>query len=205
MDAETKSRIFEPFFTTKEVGEGTGLGLAMVYGIVKQHQGHISVYSEPGKGTTFRLYWPGAQDAVEQKPEAPSVEGGRNGNETVLVVEDEDIVRELTCEILETLGYYVLSAADPIEAMRVSDRYEGPIHLLLTDVVMPQMNGVALYSELAPSREEMKVLFMSGYTESAIVRRGVLNEEVNFLSKPFTLDRLGRKVRQTLDQIKNQN
>ena len=192
-------RIFEPFFTTKQKGQGTGLGLSTAYGIIKQHQGHIMVYSEPGRGSTFKVYLPLARGLTERVVKPRLVPQQITGKETILVVEDEDIVRQLTCEMLQDLGYTVMKAGDPVEAIELCRRHGGPIHLLLTDVVMPQMDGRALYHHLAPERPEMKVLYVSGYTEDAIVHHGVLDDNVNFLQKPFTVYGLTSKVRDVLD------
>ena len=194
------SRIFEPFFTTKQKGQGTGLGLSTAYGIIKQHHGHIMVYSEQGKGTTFKVYLPLARELSERVFKPRLVPRQRTGKETILVVEDEAIVRQLTCEMLQNLGYTVMRAGDPVEAIELCRRHGGPIHLLLTDVVMPQMDGRTLYRHLAPERPEMKVLYVSGYTEDAIVNHGVLDDNVNFLQKPFTVYGLTSKVRDVLDQ-----
>jgi len=201
MAPQTLSRIFEPFFTTKEKGKGTGLGLSMVYGIVKQHQGHISVYSEPEHGTTFKLFWPTVGETAQEETSKPAQRAHYRGEETILLVEDEDIVRELTWEILEMLGYTVLKASEPSEAIDMCERYHGPIHLLLTDVVMPHMHGNMLFQRLSPLRPDMKVLYISGYTENSIVHHGVLQSAVNFLPKPFTVDGLASKVRSVLDAV----
>jgi two-component system cell cycle sensor histidine kinase/response regulator CckA len=197
---EILPRIFEPFFTTKQKGQGTGLGLSTAYGIVKQHQGHIMVYSEPGRGTTFKVYLPLARDLSERAYKPHHVPQQVIGKETILVVEDEEIVRQLTCEMLQNLGYTVMKASDPVEAIDLCRHHGGPIHLLLTDVVMPQMDGRTLYRHLAPERPEMKVLYVSGYTGNAIVHHGVLDDNVNFLQKPFTVYGLTSKVRDILDQ-----
>lgn len=200
MDSAILRCIFDPFFTTKEKGVGTGLGLSTVYGIVKQHRGHITVYSEPGRGSTFRVYLPRVEDDLRQEPKALSTESRPGGQETVLVVEDEEMVRGIACEALEMLGYSTLAASDPYEAEVISSRHKGPIHLLLTDVVLPQMDGRSLYRSLAPSRPDMKVLFVSGYTESFIIHRGVLDAGVHFMQKPFTVETLAKKVREVLDE-----
>ncbi len=198
MDAETRARIFEPFFTTKEPGRGTGLGLATVYGIVKQSGGHIGVHSEPGKGTTFRLYLPRVDGAADPVEPPAAITPAPQGSETVLLVEDQEDVLELAREILRRQGYAVLAAGHPREALRLGQEHAGPIHLLLTDVVMPGMTGRELADRLAPRRPEMKVLYMSGYADGAIVRHGVLTPGMTFLPKPFTPDALVWKVREVL-------
>ncbi|MDB4931136.1 MAG: Blue-light-activated protein [Myxococcaceae bacterium] len=198
MDEATRVRIFEPFFTTKEVGKGTGLGLSMVDGIVRQSGGTIWVYSEPGVGTTFKIYLPRVQGPVD--PARPSwVALPRGGSETVLLVEDEDQVRAVTHSMLRRGGYRVLEARSAGDALLLCERYEGTIDLLLTDVVMPGVSGPELARRLAPLRPAMKVLFMSGYTDDTIVRHGVLMAGVAFLEKPLTPESVGRKVRRVLD------
>ena len=197
MPPETRSRIFEPFFTTKEMGKGTGLGLSMVYGIVKQSGGYIWVYSEPGTGTTFKIYLPSVDAAVEeplQQPE-PVVP---TGTETVLLVEDEDGVRDLLQEILTDQGYRVLSASRGAEALRISDLADEDIPLLVTDVVMPQMSGRELARRLRARRPSLRVLYLSGYTEEAIAQHGVIEPDAAFLQKPFTRVDLARKIREVL-------
>ena len=199
MDAETQRRIFEPFFTAKPPGEGTGLGLATVYGVVKQSGGYIWVYSEPGQGTTFKVYLP----RVEEQPEARSPERAPapvpRGHETVLLVEDTESLREVICEVLEELGYTLLQASHGEEALALAREHGGPIHLLLTDVVMPKLGGADLARQLVSLRPEMRVLYMSGYTNGAMSRQGVLQEGSALLEKPFTNDRLARAVREALD------
>jgi CheY-like chemotaxis protein len=200
MDAETLSRVFEPFFTTKEVGQGTGLGLSTVYGIVKQSGGHVTVRSAPGEGAAFTVYLPRTTDA-EARAEA-SREGqprAAGGPETILVVEDERAVRSLVKEILETNGYSVLEAGNADEALRAVQAYEGTIDLLLSDVVMPGMSGPSLAVQLRAMRPSIAVLFMSGYAEEPVELRGIVEKGAGFLAKPFTLAALTRKVREVLD------
>lgn len=199
MDAATLSNMFDPFFTTKAKGKGTGLGLSTVYGIVKQHKGHVSVSSEPGRGSVFKVYLPYLTHHVEPEPEAAIVDSQRRGNETILVVEDEEVVRNLACELLELLGYSVLQAAHPLEAIRISQDQDRSIDLLLSDVVLPKMDGTRLYRCILEFRPQIKVLYVSGYTQDSIVDHGVLKPGVNFLAKPFTLDSLASKVREVLD------
>lgn len=198
MDAETMSHIFEPFFTTKVKGKGTGLGLAMVYGIVKQSGGFIWVYSEPGQGTTFKIYFPRVEKAVAPALSTRVLGESLRGSETILLVEDEDALRSLVRGVLESNGYAVLAAGRPEEALEISERHKEPIQLMLTDVVMPQMSGRELADRLVGLHSETKVLYMSGYTDSAIVRNGVLEEGIPFLEKPFTPEALARKVREVL-------
>ncbi len=199
MDAETKAHIFEPFFTTKEQGKGTGLGLAMVYGIVKQSDGYIMVYSEPGYGTTFKVYLPAVTEDSEftLPSQAADVPGG---TETVLLAEDEESVRSLTRLILERLGYHVLAASTGPEALQMAAAHPGPIDLLVTDVVMPGMSGRQVAQALRLRNPSLRVLYVSGYTDDAIVRHGVLESEAAFFQKPFSMNDFARKVRQVLDQ-----
>ena len=200
MDQETQSHLFEPFFTTKEKGKGTGLGLSTVYGIVKQSGGNIWAYSELGRGTTFKIYLPMVTQAVKEKyarPERRRISA--RGAETILLVEDEKAVRMMIGKTLQSKGYAVLEAQHGQEALSICEDYSGPIHLMVTDVVMPLMSGKELAEQLAPQRPEMKVLYMSGYPDNSIVQHGVLEPGTEFLQKPFTLNTLEAKVREILD------
>jgi len=201
MDAETKSHIFEPFFTTKEVGKGTGLGLATVYGIVKQSGGNIWVYSELGKGTIFKIYLPRVDEIVDEDTNDSESKAAMRGKETILLVEDEEIVRNLACEILQTYGYSVLTGANGSEGLRIGREFEGPIDLVITDVIMPLMNGREMAEKLREIRPHIGVIFMSGFTDDAIVHHGVLDESMFFIQKPFSPDALGAMARQVLDQV----
>jgi PAS domain S-box-containing protein len=198
MDRETQSRIFEPFFTTKEKGKGTGLGLSTVYGIVKQGGGYIFAQSEPGCGTTFRIYLPRVADPADSPRVDKHAQAAAGGSETVLLVEDEESVRELVRETLKTRGYTVIEASDGIAGMRVSEEYQGNIEILITDVVMPGMSGRELAKRVAAARPNIRVLYLSGYTEDAIIHEGALEPGTGFLQKPFTLQVLARKVREVL-------
>ncbi len=199
MDEATRARVFEPFFTTKEPGKGTGLGLSTVYGIVKQSGGDIQLYSEVGRGTSFKIYLPRVGPAAAPEEPRPAPVVVPRGDETVLLVEDEPGVRDLAREILEASGYRVLQASDPQDAVLIAERHAGPIRLLLTDVIMPRQSGRALAERLRPLRPELQVLYMSGYTNEAIMRHGVLEPDTLFIQKPFTPEALGRKVREALD------
>jgi hypothetical protein len=199
MDTQVKAHIFEPFFTTKETGKGTGLGLATVYGIVKQSNGYIWVYTEPGQGTSFKIYLPRVAAAAEPPAPKPMTPASLNGSETILLAEDEESVRNLTRRILAAHGYTVLTAADGQEALRLADQHAGPIHLLLTDVVMPNMGGRQLAERVVSARPATKVLYLSGYTDDAIIHHGVLEPGIAFLQKPFTPQGLARKLREVLD------
>jgi two-component system cell cycle sensor histidine kinase/response regulator CckA len=198
MDAETRRHIFEPFFTTKERGKGTGLGLATVYGMIKQTGGDIWVYSEPGQGTTFKLYFPRVCEPISDSSDGDGASAKGSGGETILVVEDEKAVLELTVRILQRLGYTILTAGGGAEALEISQTYAGHIDLLLTDVVMPNMSGRQLADQLQESRPATKVLFLSGYTENTVVHHGVLDAGVDFLPKPFSRENLSKKLREVL-------
>jgi two-component system cell cycle sensor histidine kinase/response regulator CckA len=199
MDTATQARIFEPFFTTKELGKGTGLGLSTVFGIINQCSGHIWLYSEPGSGTTFKIYLPRAKgrESMAYSVSPPALD--RVGSETILLVEDEDQVRTVAAGILRRAGYNVLETQGAGEALLVCEQHPVKIHLLLTDVVMPKMNGRDLAARIAAMRPETRVVYMSGYTDNAITQHGVLDSDVAFVQKPFTPDSLIRKIRQVLD------
>jgi len=200
MTADTVAHIFEPFYTTKESGRGTGLGLSTVYGIVKQSGGYIWVYSEPGIGTTFKVYLPRVTDAI-QVSSAPVVPAARcKGQETILLVEDEPDVRELTQMVLSEQGYTVIEAPTPLDAERLAVNSGEGIHLLLTDVVMPGISGRELAKRLTGRYPNLRVLYMSGYTYNVIAHDGTLEEGISFLQKPFTPHVLTQKVREVLDR-----
>jgi CheY-like chemotaxis protein len=198
MAPELVARVFDPFFTTKDVGQGSGLGLAMVFGIVQQSGGSIRVLSEPGRGSTFEIYLPGVEDTapVEAKP---ALAGPQPGRETVLLVEDEDGVRALATATLERLGYEVVGACDGEDALAVLAERRGPVDMVLSDVVMPRLGGPALVERLLRERPGLRVLFMSGYTDDAMVRHGLLADRVAFIQKPFTPSQLAQRVRAVLD------
>jgi two-component system cell cycle sensor histidine kinase/response regulator CckA len=199
MNKEVQAHIFDPFFTTKEVGKGTGLGLSTVYGIVKQSDGHISVYSEVGKGATFRIYFPEVQAVVDSPATESVVNPLPSGTETILLVEDEDSLREVTRDFLQNGGYEVLEADSGESALELTKQYQGRLDLLLTDVIMPGISGRQLADQLVPSRPEMKILFMSGYTQELVGHHGVLNPETVLLEKPFGVESLLTKIREVLD------
>ncbi|HVH50085.1 MAG TPA: ATP-binding protein [Candidatus Bathyarchaeia archaeon] len=199
MDSQPLARIFEPFFTTKADGRGTGLGLSTVYGIVKQNNGYIMAYSEVGHGTTFRIYFPRVREAAELRNQKSPQPESAKGSETILIVEDEEALRELARELLEANGYKVIEAERGETAIRLVEASQTPIDLLLTDVVMPGMGGKQLAKRLLELRPALRVLYMSGYTDDVINNRGVLSENAPLLPKPFTRAVLLRKVREALD------
>jgi signal transduction histidine kinase/CheY-like chemotaxis protein len=199
MTPEVQARIFEPFYTTKGPGKGTGLGLATVRAIAEESAGFVSVNSEPGRGTTFKMYLPALGAIAPTERSAADLDAIPRGNETILLAEDEEPVRSLTCRILQQLGYTVVAASGGAEAIRLAEQHVGPIDLLVTDVVMPEINGRKLAERLTLMRPGLKVLFLSGYTDDAVVRHGVLQADVAFLQKPFAIEALARKVRQSLD------
>ncbi len=201
MNEATRSLIFEPFFTTKEVGKGTGLGLAMVYGFVKASNGHISVYSEPGVGTTFKLYFPQVQERAQAGKSSPLMVPMPRGHETVLLVEDDDVVRALTRHVLQGSGYQVLEASNGKEAVRLAREHAEPIHLLVTDVVMPYLGGRQVAEQVGVLKPGIKVLYCSGYTDDAVVRHGVLEAGTAFMQKPYSPSLLVQKVRDVLDGL----
>jgi two-component system sensor histidine kinase EvgS len=200
MDKDTIDNIFEPFFTTKGLGEGTGLGLSTVFGIVKQNKGFINVYSEPGEGTTFKIYLPphAENGDIFKMSETENIPTG--SGETVLIVEDEPSILKMSQQLMENSGYLALAASTPNEALALAKEHEGEIHLLITDVVMPKMNGRRLAEKLQIQYPALKVLFMSGYTANVIAHRGVLDRGINFIQKPFSKKDLALKVREVLEK-----
>ena len=200
MDSETKAHIFEPFFTTKEVGKGTGLGLATVYGIVKQSGGFIWVESSPGTGATFEIYFPEESGPASEIEKVSATKARPRGSETILVVEDESGVRDLACQFLRSSGYTVLEAVDGVEALEISARYSGTIHLLLSDMIMPRMGGAELTQRIRAARPETKVVLMSGYAEYAEANNGKESPQVPRIQKPFSLTSLAEKVRKVLTE-----
>ena len=199
MDLKTQARIFDPFFTTKELGKGTGLGLATVYGIVKQTGGYIWVYSEVGQGTIFRVYLPRIDKPAQPVEREPSEMQALQGSETILLAEDSESLREMAQEYLESIGYTVLAAVSGEKALQWAKDFQGPIHLLLTDVVMPEMSGPELANQMASLRPGVKIIFTSGYTDDAIARQGILDPNVAFIQKPFRPKALAKKIRQVLN------
>ncbi|MGQ0815862.1 MAG: response regulator, partial [Gemmatimonadota bacterium] len=200
MSNETMGRVFEPFFTTKDVGKGTGLGLATVYGIMKQSGGYASVTSEPGHGTTFRLYFPPATGSAASLHAGKESSRSTAGSETILVVEDEPAVRGLVKRVLQDSGYRVLDSADAKDAFRKAHEHDGPIHLLLSDVVLPDLSGREVADRIAMIRPGIRIAFMSGYTPDEVIHRGVFSDAINFLQKPFTPATLLEAVRSALEQ-----
>jgi len=200
MSEKVLDHLFEPFFTTKEVGKGTGLGLSTIYGIVKQNEGFINVYSEPGKGTTVKIYLPrnNAEDIAVK--ERATIETPQGGTETILLVEDEQSVLMVGKTMLERFGYKVLTASTPREAIRLIEEHDEPIHLVLSDVVMPEMNGRELTEKLRSIKPSLKCLYMSGYTADVIAHHGILDKGVSMIQKPFSLRDLAAKVREALDR-----
>jgi CheY-like chemotaxis protein len=199
MDAETKERIFEPFFTTKEQGKGTGLGLAMVYGIVKQHSGHIAVYSEPGMGTTFKIYLPLVKRVATEKPSTSEAVATKGGTETILVAEDDAALRKLTSTILSHRGYRVIEAVDGHDAVAKFAENSESISLIILDGIMPKKNGREAYEEIRTINPAIKTIFLSGYAEDVISKKGVLDLGINFLLKPVLPTALLKRVREVLD------
>jgi CheY-like chemotaxis protein len=199
MDEKTREKIFEPFFTTKDVGRGTGLGLSMVYGIIKQHDGFIDVYSKPGIGTKFKIYLPLSEAEVkgEEKAGSLSVQGG---TETVLVVEDDEAVRRLSRDILQNYGYRVIEAEDGEEAIEKFKENKEKINILLLDVILPKRNGKKVYDEIRKIKPDIKALFLSGYAENLLQNKGILEEGLNFMPKPVSVNYLLRNVREVLDK-----
>jgi CheY-like chemotaxis protein len=201
MTNEVKTHLFEPFFTTKEQGKGTGLGLSTVYGIVKQCNGYILVYSEPGQGTTFKIYLPRIEEVATSLPRRDEAGYMPKGSETILLVEDEPLVLAFASRVLREQGYHVLEASNGLEALKTAKKYaEDRIHLLLTDVVMPQMSGKELAEQIMNLGRGIKILFTSGYTDNVAIQHGLLNPDIAFLEKPFTPFGLTRKVREVLDR-----
>ncbi|MBW1700194.1 MAG: response regulator [Deltaproteobacteria bacterium] len=199
MNKEICAKIFDPFFTTKEKGVGTGLGLATVFGIVRQNEGYIWAYSEPGHGTTMKVYIPRSRETTEPGGKKETRPHEVSGTETILVVEDDDAVRKFAVRVLRRLGYQVLEAQNSQEALRVSQEFTGPIHLLLTDVIMPEINGKVLAERLRSQRPEIRTIYMSGYTHNIILQKGILPSDTRYIQKPFTPDSLARKVREAME------
>jgi CheY-like chemotaxis protein len=199
MTPEVQARVFEPFYTTKAPGEGTGLGLATVYGIVKQSGGFVWLYGEPGRGTTFKVYLPFAKEATEPLARGKDHARDPGGSETILVVEDDAALRAAACRAIQAFGYHVLAASNGREALEICEQHDGRIHLIVTDVVMPEMSGGDLARQVAEHRPGIKVLLMSGYTRDATVRQGIVRDGRPFLDKPFTPDGLVERIREVLD------
>ncbi|MBI4519964.1 MAG: response regulator [Gemmatimonadetes bacterium] len=199
MDEETRQKVFEPFFTTKPGGSGTGLGMAVVYGLVKQHNGFVHVYSEPGRGTTVKVYLRAMDDAVAPAAAAPAAGEPRDATETILLVEDEPPLRRTACRALERLGYRVLVASDGEEALELFAQHEADVELIVTDLVMPKLGGAELARRLRQQGKQVKILFVSGYTSHDVREGSSLGADAPFLEKPWTIADLGRRVREVLD------
>jgi CheY-like chemotaxis protein len=200
MDEETKARVFDPFFTTKGMGKGTGLGLSTVYGIIKQSGGYIWVYSEIGKGSTFKIYLPRIKDSLSEEDKLSNRSEPLTGSETILVVEDEDALRKMACEVLTLYGYSTIEASDGKNALElVKKSKQNIVDLLLTDVIMPEMSGKELANRLLHKYPRLKILYISGYTDNAIVHHGILDKGISFLQKPFSPQALANKIREVLD------
>jgi two-component system, cell cycle sensor histidine kinase and response regulator CckA len=200
MPQEVLEKVFEPFYTTKEIGKGTGLGLSTVYGIVKQNSGYITIHSQPGLGTTVEIYFPKLSDQSKVEPAKAEDRGMPTGSETVLLVEDQEQLLNITKNILTRLGYSVLEAISPQQAIELAENHNGEIQLLLTDIIMPQMQGTQLAEQLQRRRKDMRVLYMSGYTAETIDRHGLFDKGSHFIEKPFLAQKLAEKLREILDQ-----
>jgi CheY-like chemotaxis protein len=205
MDKKILDNLFEPFFTTKEVGKGTGLGLATIYGIVKQNNGFINVYSESGRGSTFNIYLPRLVDDESTDTDVPEKKAAAGGTETILLVEDDPSILRMTRMMLERKGYSVLTAATPSEAIKLAKIHAEKIHLLMTDVVMPEMNGRDLAGQIIALYPDIRLLFMSGYTADVIAHQGILDDGVTFIQKPFSMADMTEKVREVLDIAPDKN
>jgi CheY-like chemotaxis protein len=205
MDKEVLDNLFEPFFTTKPVNKGTGMGLATIYGIVKQNNGFINVYSEPGQGSTFKIYLPRSVADKDTEKAVPDKKAAAGGTETILLVEDEPSILRMTRMMLERKGYTVLPAATPTEAVEKAKNHSGPIDMLMTDVIMPEMNGRDLAGQITDLYPDIRLLFMSGYTANVIAHHGVLDDGVAFIQKPFSMVDMTEKVRAILDSASDKN
>jgi len=205
MDKDTLKNLFEPFFTTKDVGKGTGLGLATIFGIVKQNNGFITVYSEPGQGSTFKIYLPRLVTDEDTDKAVPEKKAAAGGAETILLVEDEPSILRMARMMLESKGYTVLTAGTPTEAVEKAEKHSGAIDMLMTDVIMPEMNGRDLAGKITALYPDINLLFMSGYTADAIAHQGILDDRVAFLQKPFSMGDMTEKVRAVLDSARHDN
>jgi CheY-like chemotaxis protein len=199
MNEEAIEKIFEPFFTTKARGKGTGLGLSTVYGIVKQNSGNIYVYSEPDKGTTFKIYWPSTEESETVEFADELDEELFNGNETILFVEDDKDIRNFVCNALKSLNYQIYKASNGVQALKLLEKNNIGIDLLVTDVIMPEMGGKELAEEILKIVPGIKILFTSGYTDNHIVRSGRLNQGINFIQKPFSIKDIAKKIRYVIE------